>query len=317
MPTVDHMQTTQPERVAIPSIFGDGVPRCPQIPAKAALMLNVVPAARDGAPTTGALGAVTLTPRQSQVYGARSDQFLRLIAFDSLTGQLWQRTTMRPHAAPIGPARAFNPAKPPRPPSGALVPDGFAHQFAVDLPAALSLPADAARYTCVAWLDELVSEASVCLVEENKARFGVPPVSPEPASATPVHIRAVAGSPERADGKVVLKAAPSDSDAKIGRVLGSIGPGVLPKVAPGVAAAPKYLAVLLVSALTHQLACKVARLPGALFDESGCGEFDFEAIDFFPDVTWRYEKPEPCFAICVAGGTVSNAVTIMPEGWKD
>jgi hypothetical protein len=37
--------------------------------------------------------------------------------------------------------------------------------------------------------------------------------------------------------------------------------GVLPKVAPGVAAAPKYLAVLLVSALTHQLACKVARLP--------------------------------------------------------
>lgn len=311
------MQTAHSDRVALPSVFSDGVPRSPQIPAKPALLLQVAPASRDGAPTTGALGAVALTPRQSQVYGANADQFLRLIAFDPMLGQLWQRTTMRPHSAPIGPARAFNPAKPQRPPSGALVPDGFAHRFAVDLPAALMLPADAARYTCVAWLDELVSESSHCLIDENKARFGVPPVSQEPASATPVHIRAGAMSPERVDGKIVLKAAASDEAGKIGRVLGSIGPGVLPKVAPGVAAAPKYLAVLLVSALTHQLAARVVRLPGAVFDESGCGEFDFEAIDFFPDAIWRFDKPEPCFAVCIAGGAVSNAITIMPEGWKD
>lgn len=311
------MQPTALNRVALSSVFGDGVPQSPAIPPKPALLFDVVPASRGGVATTGALGALTLTPRQSQVYGANADQFLRLIAFDPMLGQLWHRTTMRPHSAPIGPARAFNPAKPQRPPSGALVPDGYAHQYAVDFPAALSLPADAARYTCVAWLDELVSEPHVCLVDENKTRLGVPPVSAEASSGTPVHIRSGAQSPERADGAISLKAAASEEGGKIGRVLGSIGPGVLPKVAPGVAAAPKYLAVLLVSALTHQVAARVVRLPGAVFDETGCGEFDFEAADFFPDARWRYEKPEPVFVICIAGGVVSKAITLMPEGWKD
>jgi len=308
-PTIERIELTSP-------LAANPHPKGPAIPDKPGIALRFLPATRAGMSTTAVLGAVKLTDRQSRVYEMQSEQALRLVAFDPAAGQLWQRATVRPHVALIGPARAFNPARV-DPPPGEQTPTGWVHQFSADFPAAVRLPGDTARYTCVAWLDELVSEPSVLLIEENKARFGGEPVSPEPASATPVHIRAVAGSPQRGDGKIVLKATPSDGDGKIGRVLGSIGPGVLPKVAPGVAAAPKYLAVMLLSALTHQVAAKVVRLPGAVFDESGCGEFDFEVIDFFPDAKWRYAKPEPCFAICIAGGTVSNAVTIMPDGWKD
>jgi hypothetical protein len=308
-PTIERIELTSP-------LAPNPHPKGPAIPEKPGIALRFLPATRAGLGTTAVLGAVKLTDRQSNLYQMHSEQVLRLVAFDPALGQLWHRTTLRPHVAVIGPARAFNPARV-DPPPGEKGPKGWAHQFTADFPAAVRLPPDAARYTCVAWLDELVSEPGVVLIEENKARFGSDPVAPEPASSTPVHIRALPNSPERADNSIVLKVAPSDGDGKIGRVLGSIGPGVLPKVAPGVAAAPKYLAVLLVSALTHQAAARVARLPGAVFDETGCGEFDFEAIDFFPDAQWRSDKPEPVFVVCIAGGVASKAVTLLPEGWKD
>lgn len=292
------------------------LPQSPKLPEdRPGLAVRISPARHVGTNTFAVLGTVNLTKRQSLLYGPDARQVLRLVAFDPRTGRIFHASVAGPHDPALGPVNKFTPPEPPRTPTGAVLPSGFGFNFNKDLLSSLQLPGEAARYTVHAWIEDLVSNPQVVEVPEDKVRFPAKPFFPDASISSPLNIRTVDLSPARQKGMIAVRGAPpaENPDLRIGRVFGSIGSEVLPAVPPGVEGAPKYLAILAQTALDRRIAVRTVRLPAAVFDETGCGEFDFEATDLFPPDT----KRQPVFVVVLSGQKASEAVTLVPPGWRD
>jgi hypothetical protein len=238
-----------------------------------------------------------------------------VVAFDPRSGRVFHAPIAGPHDPALGPVNKFMPPEPPRAPTGAVLPSGFGFNFNKDLLVSLQLPGEAARYTVHAWIEDLVSNPQIVEVEEDKARFPAKPFIPEASISSPLNIRTVDISPARQKGVIAVRGAPpaESPELRIGRVFASVGPDVLPAVPPGVDGAPKYIAILAQTALDRRVAARTVRLPGAVFDETGCGEFDFEVMDLFPSDT----KRQPVFVVILGGQKASETITLVPPGWTE
>jgi hypothetical protein len=311
------MQDAQPPAVVLESIEpSQQLPQSPTLPAgRPGLAIEVLPASNRGRPTYAVLGTVRLTVRQSQLYGPDADQVLRLVAYDPRSGRVLHADLAGAHAPPLGQSTHFEPPPPPRAPDGAILPTTFGFNFNVDALGLLNPPADAAVYTLVAWIEDLVSDVRTIAVTEDKARFPGPPVLVEPSVSSPINVRRDPRSPPQVRDTISAVGTPpaDDPQRNIGRVLVSIGPGVLPSVPEGVEGAPKHVAIIAQTALDRKIAVRTVRLPGVVFDATGAGEFDFEAADLFPPDTRR----QPVFVLVLGGQRTSKPVTLVPPGWKD
>lgn len=311
------MQDAQPPAITLESVQpSQHLPQSPTLPAdRPALAIEVLPATHRDRPTWAVLGKVRLTERQSQLYGPHADQVLRLVAFDPRSGRVLHADLAGPHAPSLGRSTHFQPPPPPIAPDGAILPTTFGFNFNVDALALLNPPADAAVYTLVAWIEDLVSEARTIAVPEDKARFPGPPVMVEPSVTSPINVRRNPRSPPQVRDTISALAAPpsEEPEQRIGRVLVSIGPGVLPAVPEGVEGAPKHVAIIAQTAMDRRIVVRTIRLPGAVFDATGAGEFDVEAADLFPPDTPR----QPVFVLILAGQKTSQPVTLIPPGWKE
>lgn len=293
------------------------LPQSPALPGgRPAISIRLLPATRKGVPTIAMVGAVDLTRRQSLLYGPDARQVLRIVAFEPRAGQLYHADFAGAHAAGLGPMSRFNPPDPPKAPSGAVLPVGFGFNFVVDLVSVLDLPGDAARYTVVAWIEDLVSEARAINVPAAKTRLPARPRVPDVFALAPDHLAATTLSPPRRKNGLSAKAAPleAEPERRIGRVFASVGQGVFLPTPPGQQnPPPRHLAVLAQTALDRRLAMIVLRLPPTLLDAAAAGEFDFEVADLFPKDTRR----QPVFVTLLAGEQVSEALTIVPPGFRD
>src|SRR5688572_18078291 len=218
------------------------LPQSPRLPEdRAGLAIKIVPARHGGSNTFAVLGTLNLTRRQSLLYGPDARQVLRLVAFDPRSGRIFHATVAGPHDAALGPVNRFVPPEPPRTPSGAILPSGFGFNFNKDLLVGLQLPGEAARYTVVAWMEDLVSNPQIMEVPESKGRFPAKPFLPEASISSPLNIRTVESSPIRQKGVIAVRGAlPTENrDQRLGNVFVSVGPEVLPAVPPGVEGAPR------------------------------------------------------------------------------
>lgn len=311
------MQDAQPPAIVLDALEPSArLPQSPALPAgKPGLAIELLPASRKDQPTFAVLGVVCLTERQSQLYGPDAKQVLRLVAYDPRSGRVIHADLAGAHTPMLGESTRFQPPKPPKTPGGAALPTFFGFNFNVDAVALLNPPADAAAYTLVAWIEDLVSDPRVLTLPEDKTRFPAPPFFAEPSVSSPVNVRKDPRSPAQIRDTIAATGAPpaEKPGENTGRVLVSIGPGVLPPVPEGVEGAPKHVAIIAQTALDRRIAIKTVRLPGVVFDATGAGEFDFEAADLFPPDT----KRQPVFVLVLAGQKVSKPVTLVPPGWED
>lgn len=280
-------------------------PLAPKLPPEGpAIDFALAPALYRGRATTALLGSCRTNKRLAELHGANAVQLVRLIAVDTLTGAVSHADVCDPHAAP---PRTLQSLEVPPTDPGEVGADWVGFAFNADLADQLGLPKAAANYTVVAWLEDLVSPARSLLMQEDKQRPGQPGAAPRPSVLSPVNIRTTPQSPERVKGRITLAAAPAEKRPAIGVVRGSIGPGILPKVPEGVMARPKFLTVAVKTALDHRFAVHNVVLPGVV-DETGCCEFDFAVEELFDPPP----RPQPVFAIAIAGAAVSDPVRLDP-----
>jgi hypothetical protein len=284
----------------------DREPLAPAIPAgSAGIDFTLVPAIRGGTRLTVALlGNARIPTRQAQLYGTTATQLMRVVAVDRTNGAVNHYHCAPSHVVPLP---VLDKPDPDPPPAGTARTNWVGFPFNLDLPSQLGLPQSAGIYSVFAWMEDVVSPVHDLILDEDKTRPGQSGPMPKLTVNSPINSRRTPDSPERVERRIVLKHAKPEKPAAIARVLGSIGPEVFPKPDANALPRPKYLVVLAITALDHQVAVANVLLPPT-FDQAGAGEFDFDLAALYPDPP----KPQRVYVVAFAGTTVSAPLVVEP-----
>lgn len=283
----------------------DRTPASPVIPAnQTGIDFNLVPAVRNKRLTVALLGTARTPARQAELYGTAATQLIRIVAVDKTTGAVIHHHCEIGHAIPL---KKLTQPDPPPPPPGVGKTNWVEFCFNMDLAIQLGMPKDAAVYSIFAWMEDVVSPVHSLILDEDKTRPGQPGQSAKLTVNSPINIRRTPQSPPRQDKHITLIPGRPEERTAIARVNGSIGPGVLPKSDAGVLPRPKYLVVLAITALDHQVAIHNVVLPPT-FDETGAGEFDFDIAPLFePPIA-----PQRVYVAAFAGATLATPIAVEP-----
>lgn len=283
----------------------DKEPLAPTIPpGQAGIDFTLVPAVRGRTITVAMLGSARIPARQAELYGTAATQLIRLVAVDRTTGAVTHYHCAPAHVIPLPvPAQP----DPPPPAPGMARTNWIEIGLNCDLAAQLGLGKSAGIYSVFAWMEDVVSPVHDLLLDEDKDRPGQPGPMPKLTVNSPINSRRTPDSPDRVERRIVLKHAKPEKPASIARVLGSIGPEVFPKPDANTLPRPKYLVVLAITALEHQVAMANVILPPT-FDAAGAGEFDFDLAALYPEPP----KPQRVYVIAFAGNNVSAPLIVEP-----
>ncbi len=254
-------------------------PGSPALPATGfGLRFRLVPARSADSRTLALLGCARVAGRYADVYGGRIAGAIEIVAVDTVSGRVYHAAAERAGAAPL--ARVMDPDPAP-PPKGIARTESMETWFNADLRGQLGLPPESTAYLVFLWLDEMVSQP---------ARAMLPGTSPGTGGS--LELDQAAGVQWTTASAQVRGAGITLSSASGGRVRGEVSPAIV-----------KDAGAIHVLALDYRTRAFAARTIAAPPSSGGAFEID---TDSFAGAAHAGKR----FVIAVAGGVVSNVVTL-------